>query len=485
MLKQRAFSAVSWSALDVFLRQGLQFGFTVVLARLLTPSDFGTFGLVLIFTSVAIMAVDGGFSAALIQHRNVNQTDESSVFWFNCLVAAGIACCICAIAPIAADFYNQPALTPLLLVVAANTFSGSLGAIHVSILSKKLDFRTQSKIGVIAVAVSGFFSVLMAIEGWGVWALAAQMMLTTTVTTLLLWKFSQWRPTREFSTLSLRKLLKFGKYNLLANLMDAVYSRLYTVLIGKFDGVRSLGYYQNADNIQQMPGGILNKIISRVAFPMFSESAGDPTALRRGMQLGIRGSMFINVPAMLGMAATAEPLVDFIFGPQWLPAVPILQVLCISGAFLPLHVLNLNCLMALGHGKLMFQIELVKKIVGCIFLGIGAIYGAMGIAWAMAGFSIVGVGINTYFTKRFINFGALEQLRECAAIFLMSIVMAIVVGIACVQWDAPSGLKLLALSVLGSAVFLLGAVAFRMNAWVDILSLIFPAQTSRSSTNHS
>lgn len=481
MLKRRAFSAVSWSALDVFLRQGLQFGFTVALARLLTPADFGTFGLILIFTSVATMAVDGGFSAALIQHRTVNQTDESSVFWFNCLMGVSIAICICAIAPIAADFYRQPALAPLLFIVAANTVSGSLGAMHTIILSKKLDFRTQSKIGVIAVAISGLLSVWMAIEGWGVWALAAQMLLTTSLTTLFLWRFSHWRPTKEFSLISIRKLLKFGKYNFLANLMDAIYSRLYTVLIGKIDGVRSLGYYQNADNIQQMPGGLLNKVISRVAFPMFAESAADPAALRRGMQLGIRGSMFINVPAMLGMAATAEPLVDFVFGSQWKPAVPILQVLCISGALSPLHVLNLNCLMALGRGKLMFQTELIKKTIGCIFLGVGAIYGVMGIAWAMAAFSIVGVAINSHFTKRFIGFGAIDQLRECIPIFMASAIMALVLAAVRAHWNAPSGFKLLTLFTLGSCIFLFFATAFRMKAWIDILSLVFPTKVLRPS----
>lgn len=477
MLKQRALSATLWSAVDVVMRQGVQFGVAIVLARLLSPAEFGTFGLLLLFTGIATVFVDGGFSAALIQRQDVDQTDESTVFWFNLVVGIVVALGLYALAPAIAAFYERPVLVPLLAVMALNVLLGALGAIHGSLLTKQLDFRTQMKVGFVAVVVSGIVSVWMAWNDYGVWALAAQAVVMTGVSTALLWVFSRWRPTREFSRRSVRKLFAFGGYHFASILMDMAYSRLYTVLIGKFHGVRDLGYYTNADTTQQMPSGVLIKVLSRVAFPMFASTSHDKARLRRGMQLGIRGTMLLNVPMMLGMAAVAEPLVKVVFGEQWLPAVPILRVLCLAGVLLPLHVLNLNCLMAQGYSRLMFRLELTKKLVGVVLLGGGACFGVIGIAWAMVAFSVAGLAINAHYTKRFLDYGVVAQVRDFLAILVAGIAMAIVVAVLSDYWTAPALQKLIGLVAVGAVVFFAIVLPARLDALHDVVALFRRAST--------
>jgi len=478
MLKRRAFDATLWSAADVLIRQCLQFAVTIALTRLLTPTDFGTFGLILLFTGLATVFVDGGFSAALIQRQDISQTDESTVFWFNLLAGVAAAAVLYAAAPAIAGFYARPVLVPLLALMAVNVLLGALGAIHASLLSKQLDFRTQTKVGFTATCASGAISVWMAWKGYGIWALAVQVVLSTSISTVLFWSISRWRPTLEFSRGSARKLFGFGGYHFASILMDMIFSRFYTVLIGKFSGVRALGYYSNADNTQQMPSGVLVKVLSRVAFPMFASASHDPAALRRGMQLGIRGSMLLNVPMMLGMAAVAEPLVRVLFGAQWLPAVPILRVLCLSGVLLPVHVLNLNCLMAQGHSRLMFRVELAKKLIGVVALGAGAHYGVIGIAWAMAGFSVIGLAINAFYAQRLLGYGVLAQVREFMPVLAAGIVMAVAVAVLAEHWGAPPLMKLAGLVATGVIVFLAIMLAVRMDAWRDVAALFGRGSTA-------
>ncbi|MGH8396981.1 MAG: MOP flippase family protein [Gammaproteobacteria bacterium] len=471
MLKQRALSATLWSGADILLRQGLQFVITIVLAHLLSPSEFGTIALLVLFTGIATVFVDGGFSAALIQRQDVNHNDESTVFWFNLCIGAVVALGLWAAAPAIARFYAQPILVPLMVVLALNVFLGALGAIHATLLTKRLDFRTQMKIGVVATLVSGSIAIWMAWKGYGVWSLAAQAIGMTTVTTTLLWLFNHWYPNLSFSRASARKLFGFGGYHLGSSLLEIIYVRLYTVLVGRFYGVRELGFYNNADNTKQLPAGFLTNVLSRVAFPMFSEAAEDKVKLRRGMQLAVRGTMLLNAPMMLGMAAVAEPLVRTLFGAQWLAAVPILRVLCLAGLLWPLHVLNLNVLMAQGHSRLMFRLEVTKKVIGVVLLCVGALYGVLGIAWSQVVFSVMAFTINAYYTWRFLDYGIGAQLRDFWALLCIAAVMSAIVYLASVAWHATPAVELIGLVVLGAVIFLTTVWLLRLAAVQDVVTL--------------
>jgi O-antigen/teichoic acid export membrane protein len=474
MLKDKAISATLWSGADIFLRQGLQFAVTVALARLLSPEEFGTIALLYLFTGIASAFVDSGFSAALIQRQDVTHTDESTVFWFNLAVGALVALGLWTAAPAIALLFSLPILVPLTAVMALNVFLSALGAIHSTLLTKRLDFRTQMKVGVIALVISGIVAIVMAWRGFGVWALAAQTLVATSMTTILLWLFNRWRPALIFSPVSARRLFGFGSYLLASGLLDIIYSRVYTLLIGKFYGVRELGFYNRADSTKQLPTGVLTGILARVAFPIFSSTAHDKAQLRRGVQLALRGMMLINVPMMLGMAALAQPLVLTLFGARWLQAVPLLQVLCLGAVFWPLHVINLNVLMAQGHSHLFFRLEVVKKLLGIALLAVGTFYGVMGIAWSQAIFGALAFAINAHYTKRFLDYGIVAQAHDCLPLTAISLLMALGVGWLDARLQMAPPVKLAALTAVGVALFIFLGWTCRLGALHDGLNLFRP-----------
>jgi O-antigen/teichoic acid export membrane protein len=459
------------------MRQGLQFGISIALARLLSPEEFGTITLLYLFTGIASAFVDSGFSSALIQRQDITHTDESTVFWFNLVIGALVALSLWAAAPLIAGFFVLPVLLPLTGLLALNIFLSALGSIHGTLLTKHLNFRVQMKIGAIASLISGAIAITMAYYDYGVWALAAQTVIATSLTTLLLWCLSPWRPALVFSKKSVSVLFGFGGYMLASSLLDIIYSRAYTVLIGHFFGVRELGFYNRADSTKQLPVGVLTSILSRVALPIFSTAAQDKAQLRRGVQLALRGMMLINVPMMLGIAATAEPLVLSLFGTQWLPAVPFLQVLSLGAVLWPLHVINLNVLMAQGHSHLFFRLEIVKKLLGTALLIAGTFYGVMGIAWSQVIFGVLAFVINAYYSQRFLGYGVLAQTRDFLAILTISIVMALAVYWASTQaYLLPMHLlapvQLILLIAVGLIIFIVLAYLLRLTALSDILNLL-------------
>ncbi|MES2312651.1 MAG: lipopolysaccharide biosynthesis protein [Pseudomonadota bacterium] len=482
MLKQRALTATIWSGADIFLRQGLQLAVAIALARLLSPNDFGIVALLALFTGIATVLVDGGFSAALIQNQNVDHADESTVFWFNLAIGVAAAIAMLFIAPLAAAFYSQPVLVPLMGLMALNVILGSLGAIHRTLLTKQLNFRLQMLIGVVAAVVSGAVAIGMARNGFGVWALAVQIVVMTAVSTTLSWWWHHWRPRLVWSAASVRKLFGFGGYHLGSSLLDIVYIRLYTMLIGRLYSPRELGFYNNADTTAQLPGGFLTGVLARVALPMFSVSSNDSAKLRRGMQLSVRGMMLLNAPMMLGMAAVTEPLTRTLFGSQWLPAVPILRVLCLAGVLLPLHVINLNVLLAQGHSRLMFRLEMTKKVVGVTFICAGAFFGVMGIAWSQVAFSAVAFIINAHYSQRYLTYGVFAQLRDFLPGLCVSVVMAgfVYVTSTSTRWKAAPAVELLVLVSAGSVFFLAGVWLLRLKALHDVIALFRPSHLSAS-----
>lgn len=472
VLKQRAISATLWSGADIFLRQGLQFGVSIALARLLSPDEFGTIALLYLFTGLASAFVDSGFSAALVQRQDVTHTDESTVFWFNLAIGALVALVLWVAAPAIAAFYALPILVPLTAVMALNIFFSSLGSIHGTLLTKRLDFRTQMKVGSITTVTSGAVAVYLAWRGYGIWALAAQTLVATVVTTALLWVFNRWRPALVFSRASSRRLFGFGGYLLASSLLDIIYNRVNTLLIGKFYGVRELGFYNRADGTKQLPVGVLTGILARVAFPIFSAATHDKAQLRRGVQLALRGMMLINVPMMLGLVAVAEPLVLTLFGAQWLPSVPIMQVLCLGGVLWPLHVINLNVLMAQGYSDLFFRLEVAKKLLGTGLLAVGCYYGVMGIAWSQVVFGVLAFAMNAHYTKRHLDYGTVAQMRDFLPTVAIALPMAVVLYWLGTRLGMTPAMQLISLTALGALIFLVLAWVFRVAALHDALDLL-------------
>jgi len=472
-LKKKSVAAVIWSGADLFMRQGFQFVVAVILARLLSPEEFGTIALLYLFTGIASTFVDSGFSAALIQKKDISLVDESTVFWFNLLMGTIMTVALWAAAPWIASFYELPELVDLTRALAFILIINALGSVHNTMFSKNLNFKPIMKIGAVASLSSGLLAIYLAKEGYGVWALAMQALLMSSVTTLLLWWMSAWRPKWVFSVDSVQKLFGFGGYLMAAGLLDAAYNRMYTVLIGKLYGVGELGFYDRANNTKQIPVNLLSGVLSRVAFPIFSAVNDDKEKLYKGVQLAVKGLVLINTPIMLGMLVTADNLVVVLFGEKWLPSVPLLQVLCLAGVFWPLQVINLNVLKAQGYSHLFFRLEVIKKVGGTVFLLVGVIYfGVIGLAWSQVAFSVVAFFINAFYTGRYLNYGALKQMKDFISVLIISGFMAGIVLFTGEYIEGSAFFMLVQQVLIGACSYILFCVVFRVNAYLALLQLL-------------
>ncbi|MBK6375906.1 MAG: lipopolysaccharide biosynthesis protein [Xanthomonadales bacterium] len=481
MLKRRAFEATLWSGVEVMLRQGLQFAVTVILARILDPSEFGTVATLALFIAIATVLMDGGFSLALLQRQDITHVDESTVFWFNLVMGGLFSAALALAGPALAIFFELPALRSLAPVLGLTVFIASLGAIHATLINKRLEFRKLLGVNVVATIAASVVAITLALAGFGVWALVAQALVMATVTTTMLWVVGGWRPSWVFSRASARKLFGFGGYTLVSSLLDAAYTRFYTVIVGRWFGTRDLGYYNNADTTRQMPTRFVGAILLRAALPMFAEAAQNPQKLRRGLQLSICGTMRMNAPLMLGGAALAEPLVRVVFGLRWLPAAPILSVLCLAGVLYPLHALNLHVLLAQGHSKRMFHIEVAKKIMGIALIVAGSFFGLIGIAWSQVAFSILSLALNTHYSGKFLGYGLVAQSRDVLPTVALALVMAAVVAALdhYWPWETHAAIRFGVLICTGAVFFIAGAAALRLEAFRDVALI-----ESRSSSRH-
>lgn len=478
-MKRQALRASLWSAGDALSRQGFQFAATLVLARLLSPADFGVAAMLAVFVALAGVLADGGFSTALTQRQDTDHADESTVFWCNLALGIALAVALACLGPALAMFFNEPRLTMFAVLVAVAVLAGACGSIHFALLTKKLDFRTQAIAGGIGAIASGAIAITLALQGAGIWALATQIVSMAAITTLLLWCLHPWRPARVFRWSSVRKLGSFGGYHLASQLMETVYIRLYTLLIGKGLGSVPLGHYAFAENTRQLPASLMNSLVARVALPLFSRAQNNQQLLRRGMQFSIRVMMLGYAPAMLALAALAEPIVALLYGPQWGPAVPLLQVLALAGLLHPLHMINLHTLMAQGHARLMFRLELAKKATGIIFMLVGLQYGVLGLACSQLTHSLLGLWINVYYSRQLLGYGMLAQLRDAYPPILCSTIIIGAVAVLSQGWEAAPLPRLMVLGGLGGLAYLALMASMRTNAWRDAKGLVFPTSGSK------
>lgn len=447
--------AVIWSALDVFLRQGMQFIVLVVLARILAPEDYGVIAMLGLFVGVAGIFIDSGFSSALIQRQNTTHIDESTVFFFNLAMGFVVALLLCVAAPWIATFFKQPVLRYLTYAMALNLFVNTFGSIHTTLLTKELHFKTIAQVGGVASLLSGALAIILATQGFGVWSLAGQTLSASVISVVLLWVWHPWRPAWIFSFASLRSFFRFGGYEMAANLTDVFSTNLYLIMIGKMFSVRDVGFYDRAQKTQQLPIVLMMGIINRVAYSAFSSAAYDKAKLVRGLRKAQAISMFVNTPLLFGLALMAEPLVATLFGKQWLASVPVLQVLALAGLFWPLHLLNLSLLKAQGRSDLFFWITIFKKVVTISLTVVASFQGIMAIAWAQVVASIFAYLINAHYSKVFLDYGAVKQLRDLSVNFMAVIPMAAAVYLITDTMQLAQPIKLVLASIVGGGIYLL------------------------------
>lgn len=470
-LETRAASAAWWSTLEILARYGVQFLVMVVLARLLTPEDFGLIAMLLVFTSIGTLLVDSGFGVALIQRQQTTADDETTVFIFTLCISIVTAGILMLAAPAIAAFFNQPKLVELSRVMAVIFPLGAFASVPDALLTMKLDFKARARAEVVASLCSGAVAVALALRGFGVWSLAWQSMVSIGVRGLLLWVYSGWRPRGRYRRASFRSLFGFGGYMLLSGLLNAVAMRLQSLLIGKLFDARTLGFYTLAQNTQQAPASLIDGILKRVGLPVFSTIAQDRAKLRSAFRASLRMVMFLFVPCMVGIALVAKPLIAVIYGERWVSAAPILSILSLSAALWPIHVLNLAAIGAQGRSDLLLRVEVAKQLIGIALIATFAHWGPIAIAWAVLVSGFFSVAINAYYSKKLLDYGVLAQLADQAATFGLSL-LAAGVGWMILHWAPPGPLPMLGAIAIAAVVYGLLAILTRNVALDGLLSVV-------------
>jgi len=423
-IKARVIASLFWKLMERVGTHGIQFVVQIVLARLLLPEEYGTIAIIAIFISFANVFVQYGFNTALIQKKNADETDFSSVFFLSLLVAAVFYLILFWAAPFIAAFYGNPSLSGLLRVLAMTLFVGGLNSIQNAVVARKLAFRKLFFSSLGAMLVSGLVGIVMAYNGYGSWALVAQQLSNQIMIAIILWFTVKWRPSLLFSMGRLKELFSFGWKLLVSALINMLYMDSQGLIIAKIYSPIMLGYFNRG---QQFPALIVSNIngsIQSVMFPALSQQQENVRRVKEMVRRAIITSSFLIFPMMVGLAVIAEPLVKILLTDKWLPCVPFLQISCAAYALLPIHTANLQVINALGRSDIFLKLEIIKNIVGLMILGISLFYGIYAIAVGMFISSVTSSFINAYPNKKLLNYSYLQQIKD----IFPSLVLALIMG---------------------------------------------------------
>lgn len=400
--------------------QGITFLVSLVLARLLSPDEYGLIGIITIFISVFNIFIISGFNAALIRKKNANDRDFNTVFWFNMAVSVVLFGVLWLIAPSIADFFERVELTALIRTMGVLLLINAFALIQTTILTKQIDFKKQTKVSLIASISSGTIGIGMALCGLGVWSLVGQQISRQGFNSLFLWIWSKWRPRLEFSTTSFKELWGFGWKLLVSGLLNTIWGEMYQVIVGKFYAPATLGQYARAQQFAGIFSSNLTTIVQRVSYPVLSSIQDDRERLKEAYRKVIKSTMLVTFICMLMLAAIAKPMVLVLIGEKWLPCVVFLQLICFSMMLYPLHALNLNMLEVQGRSDLFLKLEIIKKViaVGPISLGIFYSIYAMVIASVFVGF--ISYYLNAYYSGPFLHYGIRHQIRDIQPSFFVA-----------------------------------------------------------------
>lgn len=424
-LKNKTVKGAGWSFIDSIAGQGITFLVGLVLARLLTPEEYGLIGIIIIFIAVFNSIVDSGFSNALIRKNDAKDIDYNTVFISNLVLSVVLFGVLYISSPAISGFFKQPQLIPLLRVMGSIVIINAFAIIQRTILVKQVDFKTQTKVSLISSISSGVIGIGMAVGGLGVWSLVGQQISRQFLNSAFLWIYSRWYPKLQFSIQSFKELFAFGWKLLVSSLIDTIWREIYQVIIGKCYSPVALGQYTRAQQFASICSSNLTTVVQRVSFPVLSSVQDDKERLKNGYKRIIKVAMLVTFVLMLGLAAVAKPLVLSLIGEQWLPCVPFLQIICLQMMLYPLHSLNLNMLQVQGRSDLFLKLEIIKKIIaiGPLLLGV-----FVNIYWMLGGSVVTGCiayYLNAYYSGPFLNYSIKEQIKDILPSFGVAVAMAV------------------------------------------------------------
>lgn len=470
-ISSKSVRGVVWSAIESFSLQGVQFLIGIVLARLLTPSDFGMIGMLTIFMSVSQTFIDCGFSSALIRQKNTTEQDYGTAFLLNLvisLIAFGI---LFGIAPFVANFYDMPDLESVMRAISATLIINALFVVHKARLTRAVDFKTQSKVTLTAAVLSGGLGIYLAYNGFGVWSLVYQSICNSLLTLILITLLLKWFPRPGFHRESFNELFGFGSKILVASLISSIYSNLYNIVIGKRYSATDLGHFTRADQLGKFPSQNVAGIMSRVTLPILSQLQDDPARLRTVYEKYLKVTCFVVFPLMMGLAALAEPVVVLLLGDKWMPAVAMLQILCFGLMLDPICNINLNLLYVKGRSDLVLRLEIIKKTIAVSILVITSFGGVVWMCVGSACYGYIATILNTRYTGQFIGLNTFRQIKQIAPYYVLSLIMAATVYGSSTLAAGNDLVRLVVGCVFGVTVYLGVSFIFKMDALKEFLKI--------------
>lgn len=422
-IKNQAAKGVMWNAIERFSSQGIQFVLTIVIARLLSPGDYGLVAMLGIFMAIAQTMVDSGFSNALIQKKNRTEADYSTMFYFNILAAIFIYFLLFVSAPLIADFYSQPALVNVARVFGLGLITNSFGTIQMTRLMIALDFKKLAVAALLSVIVGGSIGIWMAYHEYGVWTLVVQNLASNLTWTVILWHSTQWRPVWTFSLSSFKSLFSFGSRLLFSNLLHTVYTNMYSLVVGKFFSASTLGFFNRAYTLGQFPVQNFGNVVQKVLYPIQCRYQDDNSEFNKIFITYLQVSAFLLFPLMVGLAVLSNPIITLLLTEKWLTAAPFLQVLSLAFMWLPIMQANVSVLDAKGRSDYHMQSEIIKKILAVLILCVAIPFGIKAVCWSLLVYSVVDTVVVVGYSRRLTGIGYRAQVRIWAPSLLLALCM--------------------------------------------------------------
>lgn len=466
-LKQQTKKGLYWKFAEQFANNGMQFAIGIVMARLLSPSDYGITALPAVFLAVAGIFAGAGFGSAMIRKPELKEEDLSTAFYYSTGVGIIAYFLLFMASPWIADFYNTPVLKPLIRVTALGFLYGPMGTPQNIILQRRLDFKTPAKISVICKIVAGIVGITMAFYGYGVWSLTISAMLAGIVGLCINFYVVRWYPKTGWSKESFKYLWGYGNKLMASQLIDTIYKNITPIVIGKFYSTADLGFYNRARGYASLPSSHATSVLQSVTFPVLSKMQDDDEFLKHNYRRILKTSAFVIFPIMMLLAGLSRPLIIIMITKKWEACIILLQIICFSLMWYPIHAINLNLLMVKGRSDWFLKLEIIKKIYGITILASTLPFGLVVFCLGRILSSFIGLIVNTYYTGKLINCGFITQMKDLAPTFLLSLATFLIswgiTQIIPVLW-----LQLVIGGITGSAFYLGMAYLLKMRQLDDV-----------------
>lgn len=473
MKKKTVLKNFFWRFAERCGAQLVTFIVSIALARILAPEDYGQIALITVFTTIMQVFVDSGLGTALIQKKDADDLDFSSVFYFNFVVCLVLYAVMFVAAPFIAGLYNDSSLTSIIRSISLTIVISGVKGIQQSYVSRNMMFKRFFYATLGGTIFSAFLGIGLAYAGFGVWAIVAQQLSNTTIDTLILWLTVKWRPKKMFSLERLKGLLSFGWKMLASSLLDTVYNNIRSLIIGKMYSASNLAFYDQGKKFPNVIVININTSIDSVLLPTMASVQDNPDQVKVMTRRAIKTSTYIMAPLMMGLAFCATPIVRLVLTDKWLPCVPFLRIFCITYMFYPIHTANLNAIKAMGRSDLFLKLEIAKKIVGMTLLLSTMWFGVMAMAYSLLAGTLAGMIINSWPNRRLLNYTYFEQMKD----IFPCIAMAIGMG-CCVYFIGTLGisdaLTIVIQIPLGTMIYIGASKIFHLESFEYLMGMLRP-----------